>query len=230
MPTIALETIAAGEIKRAPHNNNYSAIQAAVNALDGTNFGAGALAATHIVRARVSGDSDQRLAIQADGKLLWGSGAIAGDTNLYRSAADTLKTDDAFTVVGNLTGNGAVFSTGVGANRVGFLDASGAVNPDTYVGLRYDSGSNRAELAALTGGVGWRDVYVGKNANLLADGAKILGTAGAGFVEFSAEQSADPAAPAANQARLFIKDSGGGKTQLAVRFNTGVVQVIATEP
>ncbi|MEE9247690.1 MAG: hypothetical protein V3U79_03225 [Dehalococcoidia bacterium] len=41
---------------------------------------------------------------------------------------------------------------------------------------------------------------------------------------------ADPAAPAANRGRLYMKDNGSGKTQLAVRFPTGAVQVIATEP
>jgi len=44
------------------------------------------------------------------------------------------------------------------------------------------------------------------------------------------ELGADPAAPAANGFRLYAKDSGGGKTQLAVRFATGAVQIIATEP
>ncbi len=39
-----------------------------------------------------------------------------------------------------------------------------------------------------------------------------------------------PSAPAANTARLFIQDNGSGKTQLAVRFPSGAVQVIATEP
>jgi hypothetical protein len=39
-----------------------------------------------------------------------------------------------------------------------------------------------------------------------------------------------PAAPAANTARLFTKDNGSGKTQLCVRFNTGAVQVLSTEP
>jgi hypothetical protein len=98
MPTIALTPIPAGEMKRAPLNVWAADIQAAVNALDGTNFGAGAVAATHVLRARVSGDSDQRLAIQADGKLLWGSGAAGGDVNLYRGAADVLQTDDAIKV------------------------------------------------------------------------------------------------------------------------------------
>ena len=39
-----------------------------------------------------------------------------------------------------------------------------------------------------------------------------------------------PAAPAANRARLFVRDNGSGKTQLCVRFATGAVQVIATQP
>lgn len=39
-----------------------------------------------------------------------------------------------------------------------------------------------------------------------------------------------PAAPLANRARLFVRDKGAGKTQLCVRFRTGAVQVIATQP
>lgn len=38
-----------------------------------------------------------------------------------------------------------------------------------------------------------------------------------------------PSAPAANTARLYVDDSGG-KTRLIVRFPTGAVQVLATEP
>jgi hypothetical protein len=41
----------------------------------------------------------------------------------------------------------------------------------------------------------------------------------------------EPPAPAIpNTARLFAKDNGSGKTQLCVRFPTGAVQVLATEP
>ena len=39
-----------------------------------------------------------------------------------------------------------------------------------------------------------------------------------------------PGAPAPNRARLFVKDNGAGKTQLCVRFHTGAVKVITTEP
>lgn len=40
----------------------------------------------------------------------------------------------------------------------------------------------------------------------------------------------DPVAPSANEAKLFVRDNGSGKTQLCVRFATGAIQVISTEP
>lgn len=43
-------------------------------------------------------------------------------------------------------------------------------------------------------------------------------------------EGAEPAAPAANKALIFAQDNGGGKTQLCVRFPTGVSQCFATEP
>jgi hypothetical protein len=39
-----------------------------------------------------------------------------------------------------------------------------------------------------------------------------------------------PGAPANNKGRLFMRDNGSGKTQLCVRFNTGGVLVLATQP
>lgn len=60
---------------------------------------------------------------------------------------------------------------------------------------------------------------------------RILDSAGtAGMVYETLEMAADPAAPAANAGRMYFRDNGGGKTQLCVRFNTGAVQVLATEP
>lgn len=40
----------------------------------------------------------------------------------------------------------------------------------------------------------------------------------------------DPAAPGVNAARLYVRDNGAGKSQLCVVFNTGAVQVLATQP
>lgn len=47
---------------------------------------------------------------------------------------------------------------------------------------------------------------------------------------FFIRETADLAAPATNYALLYARDNGAGKTQLVVRFATGAVQVIATEP
>lgn len=60
----------------------------------------GALVTTHTLCAYVTGDTTERLAIHSDGKLEWGSGSAAADANLYRSAANVLKTDDSLFVEG----------------------------------------------------------------------------------------------------------------------------------
>ena len=46
----------------------------------------------------------------------------------------------------------------------------------------------------------------------------------------SSIEMATPSAPASNSGILFFADNGAGKTQLQVRFPTGVIQVLATEP
>jgi len=59
-----------------------------------------------IINSWVSGGSNPYLQIRTDGLTEWGSGSAAVDTNLYRSAANTLKTDDNFVVGGALTVGG----------------------------------------------------------------------------------------------------------------------------
>jgi hypothetical protein len=54
-----------------------------------------------------------------------------------------------------------------------------------------------------------------------------LGTL-AGTIELS--EIAGPAAPSSNRARLYIRDNGSSRTELVVRFPTGVAQVVAVEP
>ena len=59
-----------------------------------------AIETDQVLRSRVTGDGVNRFLIQVGGKLFWGDGTAASDTNLYRSAASTLRTDDSL-VVGN---------------------------------------------------------------------------------------------------------------------------------
>jgi len=56
----------------------------------------GSTVAQNALRARVTGDAQNRFQIGTDGKTQWGpGGTTAVDTNLYRSAAAILKTDGA---------------------------------------------------------------------------------------------------------------------------------------
>jgi len=62
------------------------------------------------------------LAIENDGTLHWGNGARAAlDTNLYRSAAGTLKTDNSLIVGGTLTIGGTKVLTAAATGTVGLL-------------------------------------------------------------------------------------------------------------
>jgi len=58
---------------------------------------------TRMLKCRTTGDSDDRVFLGSDGVAWWGPGNAAVDTNLYRSAANLLKTDDSLTVNGDLT-------------------------------------------------------------------------------------------------------------------------------
>jgi hypothetical protein len=49
-------------------------------------------------RSQAETDTAARFNIRTDGQLTWGDGSAATDTNLYRSAANVLKTDDTFNV------------------------------------------------------------------------------------------------------------------------------------
>lgn len=73
---------------------------------EGLNI-SGSVASAHILRSRVTTEANPRLTVDTDGRMQWGAGgASAVDTNLYRNSANELKTDDALTVVGNLSVTG----------------------------------------------------------------------------------------------------------------------------
>jgi hypothetical protein len=76
----------------------------------------------------VTNDTFDRFRILADGDMEWGPGNGSRDTNLYRSASNTLKTDDKLIAVGGIgVGNAASASTpGTVTNKIEVFDASGA--------------------------------------------------------------------------------------------------------
>jgi len=84
-------------------------------------FGATSTANTQLT-TRVDGDSSTRWGVRADGFQAWGDGTAARDTNLYRSAANTLATDDNLDVGQDITVGGDI----IHASQLDFI-AGGAV-------------------------------------------------------------------------------------------------------
>ena len=66
----------------------------------------------------VDGDTFSRLQIQGGGRLVWGDGAVGGDVNLYRDAANVLKTDDTFKVPALFIDGIEVDTTGATGDQV----------------------------------------------------------------------------------------------------------------
>lgn len=71
----------------------------------------GLTAGDRCIGIRVTGDANHRLRVDDTGVFLWGSGAGGGDTNLYRGAANQLKTDDAFNCISGTNSNPTVITT-----------------------------------------------------------------------------------------------------------------------
>ena len=87
-----------------------------------------AAASSQAIATNVNADTHNRLTIDAGGKITWGSGSGTGDTTLYRSAADTLKTDDAFTAASlAVTGAFTLPTSDGSADQILVTDGSGNV-------------------------------------------------------------------------------------------------------
>lgn len=82
-------------------------------------------------RSRVAADTNDRFQINADGKISWGTGAAALDTNMYRNAAGVLRMDGA---------------AGVGA----FLDLSNNTAASLRFGTAQDTVLYRSAAGVLT--------------------------------------------------------------------------------
>jgi cytoskeletal protein CcmA (bactofilin family) len=82
-------------------------------------------------------ESFARLKVEAGGRITWGAGAGAGDTNLYRDTANVLKTDDTFKSEGlfvagtQIDPSGATLGDALVFNGTKFVSASVAAGGGT---------------------------------------------------------------------------------------------------
>ena len=95
----------------------------------------------------VTGDSNVRFTQGVGGLMEWGSGAAVGDTNLYRTAADTLKTDDNF-IVGTPSSTAGSVVTVDGTQTVTSKTMTGATNTLTASLLK--SATTEVSVSAAT--------------------------------------------------------------------------------
>ena len=102
--------------------------------------------ASEALSARVNSDTVPRIRIDAGGKITWGSGSAAGDTNIYRSSENTLTTDDVFVATG-----GMVTLTTNGAPNTSLPNGALAVDTTNHV-FYYRSNSTWTQVSAGDGG------------------------------------------------------------------------------
>ena len=143
-------------------------------------------------------------------------------------------TDTTLIVDGPTGGKSLQVNTGAGASgTVGIALGVSAAGGSTAISA--SSGSATA-VSGTAGGTGGKGIW-----GHATGGHAVHGTASTGWGGFfegsvyttkfhEMKEITTPAAPAANHARLFLRDNGSGKTQLCVLFNTGGFQVIKTQP
>lgn len=110
---------------------------------------------------RVTGDTASRWFMNADGTMNWGAGGTAAtDTNLYRVAADVLKTDAKFRSEVEMETTGLVPGSGFTVNTFQARRTAQVVTLDLYLNRSGAdlplSGDNLADLVMCTVPAGWR--------------------------------------------------------------------------
>ncbi len=203
--------------------------------------GAGASSGSTAIGANSSAgnqtDSGNSTAIGRDAATTgFGSTAIGAGAEANSGVAvgnESAATGAGGTALGNQATAAGDLGTAVGTS------SSAPYFGDTVMG--YGATATSAESAAFGQGATayWKSTAVGKGAIADTERSVALGhdtntTANdqvqVGPRHFEMSEVTEPGAPAANNARVFTRDNGSGKTQLCVRFPTGATIVIATEP
>lgn len=138
-------------------------------------------------------------------------------------------------------GGAAINNSTAGSGTIsGYLSGVSISDGNTIVG--YQAGSANPMSGDYNCLFGWRagdalttgnnNIVIGKDQDV--DSSTASNQINIGGIYFHDRllytERADPAAPAANQAVVYARDNGSGKTQLCVRFSSGAVQVLATQP
>lgn len=142
----------------------------------GANFSSvRTVAASAAYSSRITTDTQDRWYAQADGKNWWGAGGVSTpDTNLYRSAADTLKTDDSLEVGVNLTvgGSATLDDVIVGGNMV---VGAAIVRPQLHAAATVSNSAAEAVICTVT--IPANDVVIGSTYRIRVAGVAAVAAA-----------------------------------------------------
>lgn len=125
----------------------------------------GATAADVAASVRVAADANPRLALRADGALVFGSGSGAGDATLSRSAAGTLATSGGLATGGPVAASGALGAVVTNAT-------------DSAVTAQLSGDANQRFAVSGDGKLGWGTGVAGRDAFLYRSGVGALRTDG----------------------------------------------------
>ena len=146
---------------------------------------------------------------------------FAGNT---RFGADT-----APTVALDVTGAALISSTLGVSDDVSIAATKRLYLGGTAAGFNIRDASNVFTLA--TGGLNYLTISGATGLATFPFSIDLPGGSSNGYIQIGEfNGTSDAAAPSDNKARIYVRDNGAGKEQLVVRFNTGAVQVLATEP
>lgn len=170
-----------------------------------------------VVQMGVTGDSDQRLQITADGGHSWGSGGGAVDTNLYRSGTSILRTDHSFSVGAGLSING--LATFAATSSLDGLPVAAYFGGTSRVKIGYNTSNDWGFIASVHTGVSWKTLYLNPSGGIVRVGASGFQSDGRIFASHST--SADNNAAFVNlNSNGFGLYSRGGKTNYMFAFYT----------
>lgn len=109
---------------------------------------------SNILFSGLSADASLRFIVNRSGLHRWGDGTASVDTNLYRDAADTLKTDDSFvvgtdlSVLGNTSLGNAVSDT-IGLYGVGGVAQQSAIAAPSTPSILYSQAEAQSAVDAI---------------------------------------------------------------------------------
>lgn len=145
--------------------------------------------------ANVTGEAAQRYVILTDGSMTWGDGTNPRDTNLYRSAANLLRTDDSFQAPGigigtapsslQLTAARSTAGQVAQFSRTSTSDASpvvliltGDTSTASALALSVNGDASNRFAVDPTGIIGWGSGTASRDVTLFRSAAGVLQTAG----------------------------------------------------